>query len=68
MNQLLERVNCRDHYAPLNPRFTFVFADVKNQEYNPKGNVSAQDFRSPCETASVDFAFATSALRTQGFA
>lgn len=51
---------CQDHIAPRNPRLTFVFADLTNKEYNPKGKMSARDYRFPCETASVDFAFAIS--------
>jgi SAM-dependent methyltransferase len=51
---------CQDHITSLNPRFTFVFADMWNKEYNPKGKISACDYRLPCEAASIDFAFATS--------
>ena len=51
---------CQDHITSLNPCFTFVFADIWNKEYNPRGKIAARDYSFPCKTASIDFAFATS--------
>jgi SAM-dependent methyltransferase len=51
---------CQRHISVRNPRFSFVFADIYNKEYNPRGRSSAAEYRFPCDTAAVDFAFATS--------
>ena len=51
---------CQEHITRRNPRFTFVFADVKNGDYNPRGTVASHEYGFPCEDGDIDFAFATS--------
>lgn len=51
---------CREHLSPRNSRFQFLAADVLNPEYNPRGRVRAEEYTFPCDTGTVDFAFATS--------
>lgn len=51
---------CQDQITARNPRFSFYFADIHNNEYNPQGQLAAADYRFPCDTAAIDFVFATS--------
>jgi ubiquinone/menaquinone biosynthesis C-methylase UbiE len=48
------------HIASRNSRFRFVFADIRNKEYNPRGAINASEYRFPCADESIDFAFAGS--------
>ena len=51
---------CQENISRRNPCFNFIYADIINKEYNPKGKVSSSNYRFPCDAASIDFAFATS--------
>jgi ubiquinone/menaquinone biosynthesis C-methylase UbiE len=51
---------CRDRITSRNPRFSFIHADIRNLEYNPRGKLNAAKFVFPCDDRSIDFAFATS--------
>jgi SAM-dependent methyltransferase len=51
---------CQRQLTPRHPNFTFHIADVANAAYNPTGTQRASDYRFPCETGTIDFAFATS--------
>ena len=51
---------CTDHIGARNPRFRFVAADIWNGDYNPHGRIPAHAYTFPCESGTVDFAFATS--------
>lgn len=42
------------------PNFRFLHADIYNSTYNPRGQVSPARFAFPFESATFDFAFATS--------
>jgi SAM-dependent methyltransferase len=48
--------------TPRFPNFTFILSDIYNKGYNPKGKVSAREYRFPAEDSSIDFVFATSVL------
>ncbi|MBN1664778.1 MAG: class I SAM-dependent methyltransferase [Deltaproteobacteria bacterium] len=51
---------CRDHITLQNPRFVFYYADICNKEYNPRGRLSAVEYKFPCDDESIDFVFAAS--------
>jgi SAM-dependent methyltransferase len=51
---------CTKTITPRHPNFRFHLADVRNQEYNPRGGVTAADYRFPFADASFDFVFMTS--------
>jgi len=51
---------CQRRITRRHPNFTFQLADIRNQMYNPTGQVSAAEFRFPYEDASFDLAFANS--------
>ncbi len=51
---------CRTTISPRYPNFHFRVADVYNSQYNPKGKVSAKDFRFPYGDGTMDFAMAIS--------
>lgn len=51
---------CERNVTPRHPAFRFTWAPVYNAKYNPFGHLDAREFRFPYETASFDFAFATS--------
>jgi SAM-dependent methyltransferase len=51
---------CKDHISTQNPRFSFVFEDIQNGDYNPRGSIPANEYKFPCEKSSIDFAFAAS--------
>ncbi|MCE7918096.1 MAG: SAM-dependent methyltransferase [Chloroflexi bacterium] len=51
---------CQRAIASRKPNFKFYYANIYNKEYNPRGKVSAAEYRFPCDDNSVDFAFATS--------
>ena len=51
---------CQNKITARNARFTFVFADIENDEYNPSGTIAADTYQFPCPDESIDFAFATS--------
>jgi SAM-dependent methyltransferase len=51
---------CKKHISTRSQNFSFFHADIYNKEYNPKGKLSANTFRFPCDDESIDFAFATS--------
>jgi ubiquinone/menaquinone biosynthesis C-methylase UbiE len=51
---------CRRTFADRNDKFTFHYANIHNAEYNPRGNISATEYKFPCGDSEIDFAFATS--------
>jgi SAM-dependent methyltransferase len=51
---------CRAQISARRENFSFVFADIRNDEYNPRGTIAADEYEFPCDDASIDFAFATS--------
>lgn len=51
---------CKKNITPRYPQFGFTLADIRNQEYNPRGPVSASDYRFPYKDGEFDFAFLTS--------
>jgi SAM-dependent methyltransferase len=51
---------CRRHITPAHREFEFSWAPVYNGKYNPFGTLSAAEYRFPYESATFDFAFATS--------
>jgi SAM-dependent methyltransferase len=51
---------CVENISPSHPNFSFRHVDVFNQEYNPDGSVSPDEFRFPYPEASFDFVFLTS--------
>jgi SAM-dependent methyltransferase len=51
---------CQQKITPEHPNFQFVFADIHNEHYNPKGKQRGADYRFPVEDASIDFVFLTS--------
>jgi SAM-dependent methyltransferase len=50
---------CQSAYAG-RPGFSFHWADLYNELYNPAGRIRTEDYVFPCENASIDFAIATS--------
>jgi SAM-dependent methyltransferase len=57
---------CENHISRENSSFKFFHADIYNKEYNPKGRLSASEYRFPCEDESVDFIIATSVFTHLG--
>ena len=53
---------CCDNIAPLNPRFSFLYADLSNRAYNPMGTVAATDYVFPFKQESFDLILLTSVL------
>ena len=51
---------CRKNITLKNPGFRFLYADICNKEYNPRGRISADEYVFPCDDESIDFVFATS--------
>ena len=51
---------CNEEVVALHEGFSFHFANLYNEAYNPKSTTLAQDFRFPYEDDSFDFALATS--------
>jgi SAM-dependent methyltransferase len=51
---------CQQAITPRFPNFRFTLVDVYNRRYNPRGAVSASEFRFPYEDEAFDFAFLTS--------
>lgn len=51
---------CKKHIQSRHPAFSFTYADVHNQTYNPAGAVAAAQFRFPYNEAGFSFALATS--------
>lgn len=51
---------CQKRFTPRYPNFRFRLADVRNQEYNAHGLVTASEYRFPYDEAHFDFAFLTS--------
>lgn len=51
---------CRSSITAASPNFTFDHVDIRNDLYNPSGKVDPTRVTFPCDTAVVDFAFATS--------
>ena len=47
-------------FSQVNPRFSFVYADVYNATYNPRGKQSASSFAFPFGTSSFDIVYAAS--------
>lgn len=41
-------------------QFSFLYSDVYNKHYNPKGTIRARDYRFPFEAGFFDFVFLTS--------
>jgi SAM-dependent methyltransferase len=50
----------RDVMARDLPKFTFIHADITNQQYNPAGTIKSTDYRFPCNENSVDLCIAIS--------
>jgi SAM-dependent methyltransferase len=53
-------VGCQRRFVSLRPDFTFVHADVRNADYNPRGAVDETAYAFPCADSAIDLAFATS--------
>jgi len=51
---------CQKNITSRHSGFNFVHADVINDEYNPAGNIAADEFQFPVADGSQDFSFATS--------
>jgi len=51
---------CKKNVTLKNSKMSFHLADIYNKAYNPRGKLSATEFKFPCEDESIDFAFATS--------
>jgi SAM-dependent methyltransferase len=51
---------CRSHIATRHRKFAFHWADIANDQYNPDGRLDAARYTFPCQSGSIDFAFATS--------
>jgi SAM-dependent methyltransferase len=51
---------CQKNIAVRHPNFRFTLADIRNQEYNARGLVTASDYRFPYDDAHFNFAFLTS--------
>ena len=51
---------CRHKISKKYPNFIFKFVNLYNKEYNPKGVISATDFKFPYPDNSFDVVFATS--------
>ncbi|RFT66066.1 class I SAM-dependent methyltransferase [Bacillus clarus] len=51
---------CQTHISPKYNNFHFQHVNVHNQFYNPKGTISASQFRFPYEDETFDFVFLTS--------
>jgi ubiquinone/menaquinone biosynthesis C-methylase UbiE len=48
---------CSRKITPRYPNFRFKFANVANQDYNPKGGINAAEYVFPYDDASFDFVF-----------
>lgn len=51
---------CTNHLTTLNPRFTFLHADLRNRTYNPRGKVETRDYRFPFAAGAFDLILLTS--------
>jgi ubiquinone/menaquinone biosynthesis C-methylase UbiE len=51
---------CDRNITKINSKFTFIYSDIYNKEYNSTGKIAASEFRFPCADDSIDFTFATS--------
>jgi ubiquinone/menaquinone biosynthesis C-methylase UbiE len=51
---------CRKNITARYPNFQFFHSDVRNKNYNPRGVVSAADYKFPFENETFDFVFLTS--------
>jgi ubiquinone/menaquinone biosynthesis C-methylase UbiE len=51
---------CQKKIHGRSPHFKFTFADVYNENYNPRGKLNPDSYRFAYDNASFDFAFATS--------
>jgi ubiquinone/menaquinone biosynthesis C-methylase UbiE len=51
---------CQKKITLKKTNFKFIYADIFNLEYNPKGKIHPENFTFPCADSSIDFAFATS--------
>jgi len=51
---------CQREITQRHPNFRFRTADLRNQRYNPRGTVSAAEYRFPYDDESFDFAISTS--------
>jgi SAM-dependent methyltransferase len=51
---------CQRHITARHPNFSFHVADVANPAYNPTGTQPPDEYVFPCESGTIDFAFATS--------
>ena len=51
---------CQKNFTPRFPNFKFTLADIRNQEYNAQGLVTATEYRFPYSDSRFDFAFLTS--------
>jgi SAM-dependent methyltransferase len=51
---------CQRHISAARPNFSFTFADIRNEHYNPRGAIAPEQFRFPCASESIDLVFAAS--------
>lgn len=51
---------CTDHITPRYPQFRFHLADIRNEEYNPQGRITAGAYRFPFADETFDVVFLTS--------
>lgn len=51
---------CSRQITPLHPNFRFEVANIHNRMYNPRGLLSASEYKFPCDDASLDIVYATS--------
>lgn len=51
---------CQSQISPRFPNFQFAHANIQNDEYNPRGLSSSEQYRFPYQDRSFDFIFLTS--------
>ncbi|MGI8739842.1 MAG: class I SAM-dependent methyltransferase [Gammaproteobacteria bacterium] len=51
---------CQQHITGRQPNFRFQVADIRNTQYNPKGNQKASEYRFPYQDQSFDLVFMAS--------
>ena len=51
---------CQNHITPKYTNFHFLHSNIYNKQYNPEGEIHAQEYKFPFEDQSFDFVFLTS--------
>ena len=51
---------CNGRIAAKRSNFKFLWADIYNREYHPKGQIAATEYRFPCPDETIDLVFAAS--------